>query len=120
MHSPSIRRPALLALLAVALVSPAVGEALQGGGPLPWGGKAASSHAPYAAGDCSLCHLQREDGYVGPLLEGGDAPCLSCHEEARRHVHAPRNCVACHNAHEALRRKLLRADLDACSECHRK
>jgi predicted CXXCH cytochrome family protein len=120
MTSPSIGRRVLLALLAAALAWPAAHAALQGGGPLPWGTKAASSHAPYASGDCTLCHSRRADGYAGPLLETGDAPCLACHEEARRHLHAPRKCVACHNAHDALRSKLLRADLDACSECHRK
>jgi predicted CXXCH cytochrome family protein len=120
MHAPSVRRPALLVLLAAALAWPAWNPALQGPGPLPWGTKALSSHAPYASGDCWLCHSRRADGYAGPLLETGDAPCLACHEEARRHVHAPRKCVACHNAHDALHAKLLRADLDACSECHRR
>ena len=91
--------------------------ALDGGEPLPWGTKAVSSHAPYAARDCLGCHTKK---WGGPLLEGGDNMCLSCHEDARQHVHAPKNCIRCHNAHDALRKKLLRADLEKCGECHRK
>jgi predicted CXXCH cytochrome family protein len=91
--------------------------ALDSGAPLPWGTKAISSHAPYAARDCLGCHTKK---WGGPLLEGGDNMCLSCHEDARKHVHAPKNCIRCHNAHDALRKKLLRADLEKCGECHQK
>ena len=91
--------------------------ALDSGAPLEWGKKPVSSHAPYAARDCLGCHTKK---WGGPLLEGGDNLCLSCHEDARQHVHAPKNCTRCHNAHDALRKKLLRADLEKCGECHKK
>ena len=110
----------LLVALLLGLASLPAGAAVQSGAPLPWGTKAASTHAPYAAGDCGGCHEKRPDGYPGALLETGDTACLACHEDARQHKHAPRNCVRCHNAHNAVRKKLLRADLDACAECHDK
>jgi predicted CXXCH cytochrome family protein len=109
----------MVALL-VGLACPAAPRALDASGPLPWGKKAVSSHAPYAAGDCSGCHSKRSDGYPGELLEAGDTGCLACHDDAQRHKHAPRKCVGCHNAHDSMRKKLLRADMDSCSECHDK
>ena len=96
---------------------PASPLALDSGEPLPWGTKAVSSHAPYVARDCLGCHTKK---WGGPLLETGDNMCLPCHEDARSHVHAPKNCIRCHNAHDALRKKLLRTDLEKCGECHRK
>jgi predicted CXXCH cytochrome family protein len=104
---------ASLALLAV----PVTSHALDSGDPLPWGSKPVSSHAPYVAHDCVGCHTKK---WGGPLIEVGDNVCLPCHEDAKRHVHAPRNCIRCHNAHDSLRKKLLRADLDKCAECHQK
>ncbi len=108
-----------LALL-LGLACPTRAGALDGKGPLPWGAKAVSSHAPYAAGDCGGCHAKRPDGYPGEVLETGDEPCLACHDDARKHTHAPRKCVRCHNAHDSMRKKLLRAEMDSCKECHDK
>lgn len=111
--------PAWMVAAAALLLStvPGVPLALDSGEPLPWGTKAVSSHAPYMARDCLGCHTKK---WGGPLLETGDNMCLPCHEDARRHVHAPRNCIRCHNAHDALRKKLLRTDLEKCGECHQK
>ena len=106
-----------VAVSAALLFAAAPSVALDSGAPLPWGTKAVSFHAPYAARDCLGCHTKK---WGGPLLEGGDNMCLSCHEDARQHVHAPKNCIRCHNAHDALRKKLLRADLEKCGECHQK
>ena len=91
--------------------------ALDGTEPLPWGSKPASSHAPYTARDCTGCHTKR---WGGPLVDDADHMCLACHEDARKHKHAPRHCVGCHNAHDSIRAKLLRADLTMCRECHDK
>jgi predicted CXXCH cytochrome family protein len=115
-----IRSGSAWAAFATALLLSAVPAsplALDSGEPLPWGTKAVSSHAPYLARDCLGCHTKK---WGGPLLEAGDTMCLPCHEDARRHVHAPKNCIRCHNAHDALRKKLLRTDLEKCGECHQK
>lgn len=106
-----------LAVAAAWLAAATPVRALDSGAPLEWGKKAVSFHAPYASRDCLGCHTER---WGGRLLEGGDDMCLSCHEDARKHVHAPKSCIRCHNAHDSLRKKLLRADLDKCGECHRK
>jgi predicted CXXCH cytochrome family protein len=109
-----------LAVVLLGLVWAGPGTALQGTAPLPWGTKASSTHAPYTGGDCGGCHEKRADGYAGTLKDPSDEMCLGCHEDARLHVHAPRKCVRCHNAHNAERPKLLRANLDDCKECHDK
>jgi predicted CXXCH cytochrome family protein len=101
----------------ILLLAPGPVPALDGSAPLPWGTKSVSSHAPYASRDCLGCHTKK---WGGPLIEDGDNMCLACHEDAKQHVHAPKNCVRCHNAHDALRKKLLRADLEKCGECHQK
>jgi predicted CXXCH cytochrome family protein len=108
-----------VAFLAASLLvlEPRMAFSLDSGEPLPWGSKPLSSHAPYASRDCLGCHTKK---WGGQLLEGGDSMCLSCHEDARQHVHAPKNCIRCHNAHDSLRKKLLRADLEKCAECHQK
>jgi predicted CXXCH cytochrome family protein len=107
----------LASALSVALASPVAAPALESGDPLPWKSKPVSTHAPYTGGDCTLCHVKRSGGR---LLDDTDHMCLPCHEDARQHVHAPRRCTRCHNAHDSMRRKLLRADLEKCSECHKR
>lgn len=115
-----MRRQACIAAVVLGLAWAAAAHGVQSAAPLPWGSKAASSHAPYAAGDCGGCHVKRSDGYAGELKEPGDELCVACHEDARHHVHAPRKCARCHNAHNSERPKLLRANLDDCKECHDK
>jgi predicted CXXCH cytochrome family protein len=104
-------------LAALTLTRPAPALSLDGEGPLPKNVKAASSHAPFASRDCVLCHQLKKD-QAAP--EAGDALCLSCHEDAKSHTHAPRNCTRCHNSHESARPKLLRADMSRCKDCHAK
>ncbi len=87
-------------------------------GPLPFGKRAVSTHAPYASQDCIACHV-RQDGYdPGPLREEGDSLCFSCHEDVEKHSHAFRKCSKCHNAHDSMRPKLLKVEADACLTCH--
>jgi predicted CXXCH cytochrome family protein len=107
---------AVLAAALACLAWPERPVALDGAGPLPGGTRAVSSHAPYTSNDCALCHLMRKGA---PPPETGDALCLSCHEDARAHAHAPRKCTRCHNAHDSTRPKLLRGDLGRCPDCHR-
>jgi predicted CXXCH cytochrome family protein len=98
-------------------VAPGAVRALDAGDPLPWGSKPVSSHAPYVSRDCTLCHVKRSGGR---LLDETDHMCVPCHEDALQHRHAPRHCTHCHNAHDSMRGKLLRADLEKCGECHQK
>lgn len=94
--------------------------------PLP-PGQARSTHAPYAAGDCAVCHRSGDRAAPGPLRRASvNAGCLECHEEmrevmARRIAHAPaaRSCTECHNPHDAAEPALLTAPVVAlCSRCH--
>jgi len=109
-------RPLVALSVLALLLGPGAARALDGEGPLPRNVKAASSHAPYTAGDCALCHALKKGV---PPPERGDPLCLSCHEDAKRsHVHAPRKCTRCHNSHDATRPKLLRGDMGKCKDCH--
>jgi predicted CXXCH cytochrome family protein len=97
-------------------------------GPLPASEKAAWTHAPYAAGECSVCHERNDPKSPGKLSRPGNDLCFMCHDEfqaimARPHRHAPAAsaCTACHNAHDAKQRKLLHAEMGAlCAGCHPK
>jgi predicted CXXCH cytochrome family protein len=94
--------------------------------PLPSNEKAAWTHAPYAAGDCSICHERNDARSPGKLVKQGNELCLMCHDEfqpimARKHPHAPAkaSCTSCHNAHDARQEKLLHAEASAlCLGCH--
>jgi predicted CXXCH cytochrome family protein len=57
-------------------------------------------HAPYAAGDCALCHDARSPGR---LLKQVPELCLDCHVRADLvAVHGELgDCLACHNPHKA-------------------
>lgn len=85
-----------------------------------------SSHAPFEAGDCKVCHQGNDPKRPGPLKKATPALCLDCHEEfagvlKRRHMHAPARtaCTACHNPHNAAQPKLLLAESGAlCKSCH--
>lgn len=95
--------------------------------PLPASEKAASTHAPYEAGDCSICHAGSDPRRPGPVTTAGNALCYSCHEEfqeimQRPHRHPPavESCLHCHNPHASRERKLLHVELAAgCLDCHR-
>jgi predicted CXXCH cytochrome family protein len=94
--------------------------------PLPKGEKAAWTHAPFAAGDCSICHERGDAKNPGKITTPGVQLCLQCHDEfqpimARKHTHPPAkaDCTACHNAHDARRPKLLHEEASAlCLSCH--
>lgn len=95
-------------------------------GPLPAGVKALSSHAPYEAGDCKVCHVNADPKNPGPARKAGTALCLECHEEFipildRAHKHRParRDCNACHNPHNARHPKLqIEESAALCVSCH--
>lgn len=87
-----------------------------------------SSHAPFEAGDCKICHQNADPKQPGPVLKQGPALCLDCHEEfagvmKRPHTHAPARaaCTSCHNPHNAAFPKLLLQESGAlCTSCHDK
>lgn len=96
-------------------------------GPLPASEKAAWSHAPYEAGDCSICHVSADRKKPGPLTTSGNQLCYSCHGEFEeimrrpyKHPPAEESCLHCHNAHDSRERKLLHTELaTGCKDCHR-
>ncbi len=95
--------------------------------PLPATEKAAWSHAPYEAGDCSICHVNADPKKPGPVAKAGNDLCYSCHEEfqevmARKYKHPPatESCLNCHNPHNSKEKKLLVAEVGTlCKDCHR-
>ncbi|HVP65854.1 MAG TPA: cytochrome c3 family protein [Anaeromyxobacteraceae bacterium] len=106
-------------LLAAAVAAlPGLGMPLARHGPLPFGAKAVSTHAPYEAGDCTACHARGDPFEPGPLHEEGDRLCFGCHVEVTKHAHAFRKCAKCHNAHDAMLPHLLVVQADACPSCH--
>lgn len=96
--------------------------------PLPAQAKAASSHAPFEAGDCTICHQNADPKQPGPVRTKGPELCLSCHEEfvgvmKRAHIHEPARgaCTNCHSPHNASYAKLLLKEPGTlCSGCHEK
>jgi predicted CXXCH cytochrome family protein len=137
-HLRSFLAMALLSAATAALAAPAPAPASKdrkakappaapaSQGPLPASVKAAWTHAPFAAGDCSICHERADAKNPGKLQTQGNDLCFTCHEEfqpimARKHPHAPAkaSCIACHNAHDARQAKLLHAEASAlCLGCH--
>ena len=95
--------------------------------PLPDKPAPASSHAPFEAGDCKICHQSADARNPGPVTKKGKELCLDCHEEftqilARPHVHYPAtdDCTTCHSPHNAGNKKLLLNELSStCTNaCH--
>lgn len=94
--------------------------------PLPVKPAPKSSHAPFEAGDCKICHQSADPKNPGPVTKTGPALCLDCHEEfsailKRPHTHAAAksNCTNCHNPHNAAFPKLmLNETRQLCVTCH--
>lgn len=94
--------------------------------PVSAGGTIVTSHGPFEAGDCSICHQNKDPLKPGPLLAPAKDLCLGCHEEftqilARKSSHeaARQTCVNCHNPHNSQFQKLLVAESGSlCLSCH--
>ena len=79
----------------------------------PVGGAVASTHGPFEAGDCAVCHGRGRKG--GAVRKPVNDLCFDCHDEfkgivqTRKMKHAvPREeCTRCHNPHNSARRSLL-------------
>jgi predicted CXXCH cytochrome family protein len=95
--------------------------------PLPPGPAVKWSHAPYEAGDCSICHVKNDRANPGPITLGLNETCFQCHDEfqgimARKFKHKPavEACTNCHNPHNGAERKLLAAEMvQMCTACHK-
>ncbi len=85
------------------------------------------SHAPFEAGECSICHQNSDPENPGPLVMDTNELCIGCHDMfaetinsmAVIHPALEDDCTSCHNPHNSLRPKLLDLDvLELCAECH--
>jgi predicted CXXCH cytochrome family protein len=96
-------------------------------GPLPASAKAPFTHAPFEAGDCSICHVSANPRSPGALTTSGNALCYTCHDEFQeilrrpyQHPPAAESCLNCHNAHNSREKGLLHTELaTGCKDCHR-
>lgn len=96
---------------AAALVLGAAGPAAAAGkslAPIPEQ-DAASTHSPFDAGECGLCH-DVAGGKPGKLIRAVPNLCFDCHEEFKAGVKghkAKAGCTGCHSPHNAKKKKLL-------------
>jgi predicted CXXCH cytochrome family protein len=129
----------LLAAVALVVARPAAAEPAPTGralrkhsfrvshAPLPPSDRPAVTHAPFEAGDCSICHQSANPRKPGPVTTPGNALCTSCHDEFQeilrrpyQHPPAVESCLHCHNAHNSREKKLLHTELaEGCKDCHR-
>ncbi len=90
---------------------------------------AEETHAPFAGGECELCHTLPDASGAVTIEEGLSAGqlCAACHDDivemtSRAFPHAavePDNCDNCHNSHSSRFSSLLKADQSTlCGECH--
>jgi predicted CXXCH cytochrome family protein len=94
--------------------------------PLPSGDGIVSYHAPYDAGDCSICHQNNDVKNPGPVKGSINDLCLGCHDDfretlARKYSHPPsqQSCLNCHNPHDSKQPKLLLEEsATLCLSCH--
>jgi len=98
----------------------------EGVAPLPADAGVGWSHAPYAMGECDICHVRNSREDPGPI-KGAEvnALCYECHGEfehpTARVIHAAveDSCTNCHNPHNSAYRKLLINKVPRlCVTCH--
>ncbi len=100
-------------LVLALLLAPVLGIAVSRPELAPLASGAVSTHGPYGAGECRVCH---DGGGAGPgaVTRVVNDLCFDCHDEFRgvvklkmRHP-APREaCTRCHNPHNSRKQKLL-------------
>ncbi len=106
-------RPILLAVL-VALPASARAQEGKRGRLAPLAGAVASTHGPFEAGDCKLCHERSDRRNPGRAVQVGNEVCFDCHDEFKgtaarkmRHPSPRERCTKCHNPHNSRKKKLL-------------
>ncbi len=102
----------LLAFLSVTGLAIAAGKARDAAkyAPIP-AAEAVSTHGPFEAGDCAVCHKDRKGGDMnrpGEILKAPDELCFDCHDEFKgsaakklKHPRSQTDCISCHNPHNA-------------------
>jgi predicted CXXCH cytochrome family protein len=122
----------LSALLGVARGNPpqAQGQAAPQAQPRPPVAPVADSswqHAPFEAGECSLCHEKDDPKAPGPVKGKIDELCFGCHDGVQelmagsvtKHPPALDACTSCHNPHNSKQKKgLVQPMPGLCYGCH--
>jgi len=121
------KQPAAPPRTAVPVLHPAVVKVSDSRlAPVPASDKIVSYHAPYDAGDCSICHRTNDLKNPGPVKAEANELCMGCHDDfkqtlSRKSVHpaAQQSCVNCHNPHDSMQPHLLIEESGAlCMSCH--
>jgi predicted CXXCH cytochrome family protein len=106
-------RPLLLAAPVVLLVHCRAHEGKKGR-LAPLADPVVSTHGPFEAGECKLCHQRSDRGNPGRPTRTGNQVCFDCHDEFEgtatrnmRHASPRESCTTCHNPHNSRREKLL-------------
>ncbi|MBD3163264.1 MAG: hypothetical protein GF346_12375 [Candidatus Eisenbacteria bacterium] len=86
-----------------------------------------NQHAPFAGGNCTICHETTGTGNVFAITEGKRELCLGCHSgvadyqerEYHHNLDTETSCMHCHNPHAANGSGLLAAEQELlCFRCH--
>jgi predicted CXXCH cytochrome family protein len=89
--------------------------------------KAPRLHAPFADGNCEVCHQSNNPQNPGPIRHASvNEQCFECHEDVQslmsrkfKHVPAKEACTDCHNPHNSAEPALLSTEMvDMCTRCH--
>jgi predicted CXXCH cytochrome family protein len=87
----------------------------------------AFQHAPFATGNCALCHAPSTDGKVAINRPSTRALCLSCHDDKAHEIESAKvhhpgaegECTSCHTPHASDKPALLKSgSVDSCLTCH--
>lgn len=119
---------ALLALLPASLLGATKDVVARKAVPVPpVAGQAKVTHAPFATGDCSLCHQRKDPKSPGGLTKSVNDLCAFCHEDLAKlmstgrfkHSVAAEKCTTCHNPHNSMAKALLVSEMpQLCVDCH--
>ena len=78
--------------------------------------EAVSTHGPYTAGTCEVCHERHEPSNPGRAIKVSNDLCYDCHDAYRGAARVPMErwlhpmnlapCTRCHNPHNSRKPKL--------------
>lgn len=79
--------------------------------------EAVSTHGPFEAGACEICHERANAKNPGKALKVTNELCFDCHDDFKsgspvkldksKHPSGTMACTGCHNPHNSKKRKLL-------------